>query len=58
MMFFLCTGGAASPKAAFGVFSERLGIWEEHLKHRMDVYKLAVLAAGLGRSTLKEHLEF
>lgn len=44
MILFLCTGGAASPKAAFGVIKERLGIWEEHLKHRMDVYKMVMLA--------------
>lgn len=56
VIFLLCTGDAASPKADFGVIKERLGIWEEHLKHRMDVYKMVMLAATLGRSTLKEHL--
>lgn len=58
VIFFLCTGDAASPKAAFGVVKERLGIWEEHLKHHMDVYKMVMLAASLGRSTPKEHLLF
>lgn len=50
--------GAASPRAAFGVLKERLGIWEEHLEHCMDVYKMVVLGASLCRSTLKEHLQF
>lgn len=47
MILFGCTGGAASPKAAFGVLKDRLGIWEEDLKHHMDVYKMVVLAASL-----------
>lgn len=58
VVFFPCTGGAPSPKAAFGVVKKRLRIWEECLKHLMDVYKRVMLAARLGRSTLKEHLQF
>lgn len=50
--------GAASPRAAFGVVKERLGIWEEHSEHCMDVYKMVMLGASLCRSTLKEDLRF
>ncbi|KAK2530564.1 hypothetical protein Q9233_006125 [Columba guinea] len=47
-------GGAASPKAAFGVFNERLGIWEEHLKHRMDVYKSGCACCQSGQEHSEE----
>lgn len=50
----LCTGGAASPKAPFGVIKERLGIWRSTYSiawlYIKWLYLLLVWAGGLWRN--------